>query len=129
LKNSFFLFSTLFLLFSSSVSQADWVNFSGAENSRNIAEIYVEKDHVTIKLELHVKDLTTFAELVPDEIFTEPIPGRADAEERIKIFADQTFQIITDSGEKLSARLDLVERRMRTERPSPTGDADLYSPC
>lgn len=113
-----FLLSLLFIL-CPSLSHGDWVNFSGAENSRNIAEIYVKKDHVAIKLELHIQDLVTFSELIPDNIFTEPLTGRAAAEERIKIFADQTLQIITDSGEKLSARLDLAEPRMRTERPSP----------
>ena len=37
----------------------------------------------------------------------------------MKIFSAQTFRFLTDSGEQLSATLDLVEPMMRVERPSP----------
>ncbi len=120
MKNLILLFLfTLVTTLLPSTSQADWINLTGAENSRNIAEIYVEKDHVTIKLEVFVQDLVIFEELVPDDFFPEPIPGRPDSKERIKIFADQTFQVLTDTGEKLPAKLDLIEPRMRVKRPSP----------
>ena len=110
-----------FLLLACSPSQslADWINLTGAENDRNIAEIYVEKDHVKIKLEVFVEDLPLFRELVPDRLFTKPVTNRPGIEERMRSFADQTFQIVTDSGEKLPVTLDLVEPRMRVERPSP----------
>jgi hypothetical protein len=123
----FSLFALVITLFPSE-SRADWVNLTGAENSRNIAEIFIEKDHVTVKLEFFAQDLLVFEELVPDDFFPEPIPGRPGPEERIKIFADQTFQIITDTGEKLPAKLDLVEPRMRVERPSPfAGSINPYT--
>jgi hypothetical protein len=111
----FVLITTL----SSSASHADWINLSGAENSRNIAEIFIEKDQVKIKLEVYVQDLLVFDELVPDDFFPEPIPGRPGSEDRIQAFADTGFQVITDTGKKLPAQLDLVEPRMRVERPSP----------
>ena len=111
----------IFLLLSGYSSQvlADWINLTGAENARNIAEIYVEEDHVKIQLEVFVEDLSLFKELIPDQFFSNTPVNRAGPEERMKSFADQTFQMVTDSGEKLSARLDLVEPRMRVERPSP----------
>ncbi len=112
-------FFCLVSLFAVDTAQADWINLTGAENSRNIVEIFVEKDHVKIKLEVHVQDMIVFEELVPDDFFPKPIPGRPDPEERITIFGDKAFQIITDTGEKLSVRLDLVEPRMRVNRPSP----------
>jgi len=122
-----FLFTIVITLFPSIV-QADWINLTGAENARNITEIYVEKDHVTIKLEIFIQDLLAFDELVPDDFFPQLIPGRPGAEERIKIFANQTFQVITDTGEKLPAKLDLVEPRMRVERPSPfAGSINPYT--
>ena len=129
MRKKILLFLITFLLISfSSESKADWINLTGAENARNIAEIYIEKDHVSIKLEVFVQDLLTFYELVPDDFFPEPIPGRPGPEERIKIFADQTFQVITDTGEKLSAKLDLVEPRMRIGRPSPfAGSINPYT--
>ena len=98
----FFFFTLITVLFSSA-SHADWINLSGAENARNIAELYVEKDHVKIRLEVFVGDLPLFEELIPDSLFSKPIPGRPGPAERIKNSADQTFQVITDSGEKAAS--------------------------
>ncbi len=123
----FFLFTIITTLFTPD-SHADWINLSGAENSRNIAEIYIEQDHVKIKLEVYIQDLFVFDELIPDNIFPEPVPGRPNPEERIQVFADSGFQVITDTGEKLSAKLELVEPRMRVERPSPfAGSINPYT--
>jgi hypothetical protein len=98
---------------------ADWINLTGAENARNIAEIYVEKDHVKIKLEVFVQDLIIFDEMIPESFFPEPIPGRPNLEERQRIVADRVFQVITDTGEKLPVTIDQVEPRLRIDRPSP----------
>jgi hypothetical protein len=115
---SFFLFICLALL-STGSSKADWINLTGAENARNIAEIYVEKDHVRIKLEVFVQDLIIFDELIPESFFPEPIPGRPGLGERQKIIADRLFQVITNTGEKLPVTIDQVEPRLRIDRPSP----------
>ena len=98
---------------------ADWINLTGAENARNIAEIYVEKDHVRIKLEVFVQDLIIFDEMIPESFFPEIIPGRPSLGERQKTIADRLFQVITDTGEKLPVTIDLVEPRLRIDRPSP----------
>jgi hypothetical protein len=110
------------------VSQADWINLTGSENARNIAEIYVEKDHVKVKLEVFIKDLIVFDELIPAEFFPEPIPGRPGFEERQKLFSDRVFQVVTDTGDKLPVTIDLVEPRLRIERPSPfAGSINPYT--
>jgi len=98
---------------------ADWINLTGAENARNIAEIYVEKDYVKIQLEVFIEDLIIFDELIPESFFSQPIPGRPGLEERQRIVADRVFQVITDTGEKLPVIIDQVEPRLRIERPSP----------
>jgi len=122
------LFLYLFIAIYPSPVHADWINLTGSENARNIAEIYVESDHVKIKLEIFVQDLLLFKELVPDDFFPQDVPGRPGPEERSKTFADQTFQIITDSGEKLPVIVDLVEPRIRVERPSPfAGSINPYT--
>ena len=125
----------LFLLFSLTVllpvdsAKADWINLTGAENARNIAEIYIEKDHVRIQLEVFIEDLIIFDELIPESFFPEPIPGRPGGlEERQKIIAAKVFQVIADSGEKLPVTVDLVEPRMRIKRPSPfAGSINPYT--
>jgi hypothetical protein len=110
----------LFVLFClPSISCADWINLSGAENSRNIAEIYIEEDRVRIHLEVFVDDLLIFEELIPDGFFSKPIPGRPGLKERQKIFAEKVLQVVADGDRKLPVTFDLVEPRLRIERPSP----------
>jgi len=102
-----------------SPAASDWINFTGAENARNIAEIYIERDRVRIQLEVYVQDLMEFEELIPNDFFGRPIPGRPGNRERAAIFAREKFQVITDTGQVLPAEFSLVEPRMRIERPSP----------
>lgn len=105
----------------SSPASGDWVNLTGAENAPNILEIHVEEDHVKIKLEVFVRDLAIFEELIPEQMLPEVIPGRPGPEDRMRHFAENTFQILNNNGEKLSAHLDLVEPRLRVVRPSRYG--------
>ena len=114
----FFYYITILILLSSA-SHADWINLSGAENARNIAEIYVEKDRVRILMEIFVDDLTVFAELIPESFFSEPLPGRPGLAKRQQIFAERVLQVVTEQGEKLHVNFALVEPRIRVERPSP----------
>ena len=105
--------------FWTSMVQADWINLSGAENSRNIIEIYVEKDHVKVKFEIFIQDVLLFEELIPDRLLAQPDINRPEIEERMQRFSEHKFRIVTDTGERLQARLDVVEPRMRITRPSP----------
>ena len=126
--NYLFLLVCFTGLLSAVSAQADWINLTGSENARNIAEIYVEKDHVKVRLEVFIEDLIVFDELIPAEFFPQPIPGRPDFAERQKLFSDRVFQIITDTGEKLPVTIDLVEPRLRIERPSPfAGSINPYT--
>ena len=126
-KHISLLFVVLISGLLSSPAYGDWINLTGAENAKNIAEIYIEKDHVKIKLEIFIEDLPIFQELLPDSSFPRPIPGRPGQDERMRVYADSVFQIITDSGKKLSAKLDLIEPRMRIERPSLAGQRSPYT--
>ena len=114
-----FLFLCIFLGMFPLISQADWINLSGAENAPNIAEITIEKDRVRIQLEVFVDDLIIFEELIPNGFFSKPLPGRPDLAQRQKIFAETVLQVVTDQGDKLTVTFDLVEPRLRIERPSP----------
>ncbi|MEN8800878.1 MAG: hypothetical protein ABF297_02780, partial [Thiogranum sp.] len=100
-------------------ARADWINLTGAETAANIAEIYVLDDHVRLVLEVYVGDLEFFDALVPDEWLQDDELQRPAIEDRMRRFADKTIQFVTDTGEKLSARLVLVEPRLRTDRQSP----------
>jgi len=100
-------------------ANADWINLTGAETAPNIAEIYVLDDQVKLILEVYIGDLEKFEELVPDGWLKDSAAERHDVEARIKHFAEQRFQFVTETGEKLPAQLQLVEPRMRKDRQSP----------
>ena len=107
--------------------KADWMNLTGAETARNIAEIYVLDDHIKVKLEVYINDLDKFSELIPDEWFNKPtsdsasvsVNERPSLEQRMQTFATERLQFITEKGVKLPARLKLVEPRTRVDRLSP----------
>ena len=113
-----FLLIIVLLVLVPLVSHADWINLSGAENSRNIAEISIEEGRVRIQLEVYVEDLMVFEELIPDDLLSRPIPGRPNQQKRQDVFANEVLQVVAD-GVKLPVTFDRVEPRMRIDRPSP----------
>lgn len=121
MKNGLLFLLLLFaqIFFIASAVKADWINLSGAENARNIAEIYIEKDHVLVKLEVFVEDIMFFEELIPDDLFSKEIPNRPKLKERQKVFADQVLQVVADKTMQLPVTFKLVEPRKRIDRPSP----------
>ena len=108
-----------FLFIVRAPANADWINLSGAQNAPNIAEIYINDDHVKIELEIFVKDLVKFDRLIPDEFFAGTRIKRATLDERMQQFSNEDLQVIADNGLKLQANLKLSEPRFRKERPSP----------
>lgn len=109
---------TLFII-APCLAIADWINLTGAETSPNIAEIYVQDDHIELVLEIYIGELNTFEDLVPDVWIKDSKLQRASLEKRLLHFANDTFQFVTEKGKKLPASLTLVEPRMRIDRQSP----------
>jgi hypothetical protein len=103
--------------------RADWINLTGAQSAPNIAEIYVEDDHVRLDLEIYIGDLDKFMDLLPDEWFKNTTKKPPPIQERISLFSEETFQIILDDKTKLQAELKLTEPRLRQERPNPFAGA------
>jgi hypothetical protein len=108
-----------FTLMTISSAEADWINLSGAQNAPNIAEIYINDDHVRIELEIFVNDMVAFDRLLPDEFFKGSNIRRAALEERLQQFSNEDLQVIADNGQKLQATLKLIEPRFRRARPMP----------
>jgi len=99
-------------------AKADWINLSGAESAPNIAEIYINQDHVRIELEIFVNDMVTFERLIPDDFFKGTNIKRPALAERMRLFSKEDFQIVDDKGRNLQGELKLIEPRFRKERPS-----------
>jgi hypothetical protein len=57
IKLGFFVALLIFIVVYSPPAKADWINLSGAQSAPNIAEIYVNNDHVRLVLEIYVGDL------------------------------------------------------------------------
>jgi len=76
-------------------------------------------DRVRVVLEIYVGDLETFADLIPEDWLKDRGTALAPQEERLRRFARETFQILTGTGERLPATLELVEPRLRQDRFSP----------
>lgn len=107
------------VLFLTSPAKADWINFSGAQSAPNIAEIIIEDDHVRLVLEIYVNDIDKFIDLVPEAWLTQSVAKAPPIEERMRRFSTDTFQVLTDAGNRLTAELKLVEPRLRKDRPNP----------
>ncbi len=60
------VFVIFLLVYIALPARADWINLTGAETARNIAEIYVEDDRVRIVLEVYIGDLEKFEDILPD---------------------------------------------------------------
>ncbi|MGH6820424.1 MAG: hypothetical protein ACREDU_06125, partial [Methylocella sp.] len=100
-------------------ARADWMPLTGAESAPDIAEITVLEDRVRVVLEVYVGDIDTFEALVPDEWLKDNIAARPAQAERLRQFATETLQIISDDGTALPAELKLAEPRQRKDRNAP----------
>jgi hypothetical protein len=98
---------------------ADWINLTGAQSAQNIAEIYVEDDHIRLVLEIYVGDLDKFVDLLPEDLMKTSGIKPPPIQERMKRFSEKRLQFLTEDKKWLQAELKLVEPRMRTERPNP----------
>jgi hypothetical protein len=113
-----FLLMVLTLITTSS-AYADWINLTGAQSAPNIAEIYVEDDHIRLVLEIYVGDLDKFVHLLPEDLLKASGEELPPIKERMRRFSEETFQFLFEDKKKLQAELKRVEPRMRTERPNP----------
>ena len=104
-------------------AQADWINMTGAQSAPNIAEIYVEKDHVKVVFEIYVKDLDKFVDLLPDDWLKQSGINPPPIGVRMQRFSKETLQIIADDHTHLVAERKLAEPRLRKERPNPFAGA------
>ena len=115
---AFYTLTLFFVLVLSTPVSGDWINLTGAENARNIAEIYIEDDHIRLVLEIFVGDIKEFVDLLPDDAFKNAGVTPPPLSERLHRFSTETFQFITQDGEKLEAKLKIAEPRLRKGRQS-----------
>ena len=111
-----FLYLLLVLFYTG--ARADWINLTGAQSAPNIAEIHVNDDHVRLVLEVYIKDLDKFVDLLPDDFLKQAGIDPPPIRERMKRFSKDGFQFVADGKKRLQAELQLVEPRLRKDRPN-----------
>ena len=88
-------------------SKADWINFTGAELSSTIAEVYVEEDKILLVLEIGESDKEAFSDLISD----------TDAQDSRNRFFNEGLVVLAD-GKPLTGEVKVIEERERVQRPS-----------
>lgn len=108
--------------------RADWINLTGAETARNIAEITVLDDRVRVAIEIYIGDLAKFEDLLPDEFLAHPRPDRPALAKRLQRFSTNIFRVEADNGAPLPVELKTIEPRTRKKRASPfAGKIDPFT--
>ena len=75
------------------LARADAIMVSQAMFASTIAEYYVKEDHVRVELEIGLKDLPAFRNLLPDGIFAEMGYDAEPIEDRLAQFFSRDFAI------------------------------------
>lgn len=102
-------------------SFGDAVVVSKAMSASTIAEIFVENNSIRIKLEIGVKDLVAFKNLLPDKLYRKLDIDDQSYSERIQQFVSEDWMIRTDQGNALTGHVVHVEARKRIKRDPITG--------
>ena len=104
------------------IAFADAIMRSNAMFATTIAEIYVGDEEVFVEFEVGLGDLQGFANLLPDEIYTElgnePVP----IADRVPKFFGEDFLLIPDDGEPLQGRILGMGPEPRVQRDAVTGE-------
>ncbi|MCP4384410.1 MAG: hypothetical protein GY798_23870 [Hyphomicrobiales bacterium] len=99
-------------------ARADWINLTGAETARNIAEITVEDDGVRIAVEIFPGDIDQFGDITLDGAPGDDPAGTPPGASPLPPRADRSFRVETSEGVGLPVEVQLVEPRLRKDRAS-----------
>ena len=96
-------------------AQAHLTKYTGAEHSSTVAEIWIDKKRVTVRLEIGDLDQEAFADL-----FKDGASGQ-----------DQVYRellLIGDDGTPLAGEVQVIERRPRTDRSTASQSTAVQTP-
>ncbi len=98
--------------------RADFIPYSSAEVARNIAIFHVANDGVRVELEVLPADGAMFADIIPQDLLPNVLPGLADNTEP-GLSGSGGISILRPDGSALPVSFIKAERRERTDRASP----------
>ncbi|MHC4942053.1 MAG: hypothetical protein ACYTG7_03450 [Planctomycetota bacterium] len=100
----------------------DAIVISRAMKASTIAEIFIEEEGVRVEIEIGLKDLAAFRNLMPDEIYEKMGYEAEPFEERLQKFFKSGLLIKGEGGETLPGRLVRIVPRERILRDEITGE-------
>ena len=109
------LILTLSLLALTPSAQAHLTKYTGAEHSSTVAEIWIDVERITLRLEIGDLDQDAFAALLTDD------PAAQDE-------TDLGLLLSGNDGAPLAGEVKLVERRLRTNRSTTPQSAAVRMP-
>ena len=118
----FFCISMVVLAVAAPPAAGDAIVVSKAMEASTIAEIFIGEDSITVELEIGVRDLAAFRNLMPDDIYVkmgyDPEPFRV----RIDRFFTEDLTIRAGQGKPITGRVTMIEPRTRIMRDISTGE-------
>lgn len=111
----------LFLLLLPLQAAADAIMRSTAMFADSIAEYYVEQDHVRLELEIGEKDIASFRNLLPTQIYQQLDFGDEPLEQRLELFLSRDMAILHD-GKPLQGFIQAIGPATRPLRDEVTGE-------
>jgi len=123
------LFFVVFLCCPFFQAGADAIIRNQAMLASTIAEFYVEDDQVLVKLEVGVKDLSAFKNLLPDEIYQKMEFAEKPLKERVVLFFEEDFPLLADAKPlkgyvKSMAPQERIKSDQISGEPLPVADKD-----
>jgi len=110
------------LLATTPVARSDPLIITRAMTATTIAEFFVERDSVLVKLEIGLADLPAFRNMLPPELLERLEGSASPMAERLTRFFRDDLTITTGSGTPLPGRLLSLSARPRILRDEVTGN-------
>jgi hypothetical protein len=122
INKPFISFFSLAILLFSKVVLADALSLSEAMKADTIAQYYIEDDGVKVELEIGMKSIDAFKNILPDAIYQDMGYGKTSLQERLTTFWQKEFFLAADNGNPLEAFLLSIEPGERLTRDVITGE-------
>ena len=91
-------------------------------SARTIAEYFVDRGRIRLKLEIGLDDLETFRNLLPDEIYERLGHAPRPLAERLRDFFERDLAISVENGDPLHGQVREIGPRPRVRRDEITGE-------
>jgi hypothetical protein len=124
-KSRIFLSSCAVLLALATLAppaSGDAIIVSKAMEASTIAEIFIADDSIRVELEIGIRDLAAFRNLMPDDIYVKMGYDPEPFSDRLGRFFTEDLTIRAGQGKPITGRITMIEPRTRIVRDISTGE-------